>query len=309
LINAEQKNICPQPNLASGFSAFLSAIAKLPAHKHQNTIVMHEEAFASMGFVVTALTKTYGLRLVLIKDCPNNIDAWMEAFEQHSVLACLVTHVHSNTSLKSDVSPICSMARQFEAFALVDIAQSVGITPVDVKYWQADAVFGSCVKWLCGGPGAGFMYVKDALLESLQPDPVGWFSHQNPFEFNIENFVFADTAMRFWGGTPSIAPYVMACASIKLMRQLGIDNIVRRNRSLKETLLQALPQTHPSKDLLDVYKDQGGTLCLRPLDYDKTVSTLTTNKIQHDQRGDIFRISLHVMNTEDEARRIAECFV
>ena len=93
------------------------------------------------------------------------------------------------------------------------------------------------------------------------------------------------------------------------MRQLGIDNIVRRNRSLKETLLQALPQTHPSKDLLDVYKDQGGTLCLRPLDYDKTVSTLTTNKIQHDQRGDIFRISLHVMNTEDEARRIAECFV
>lgn len=309
LINTRRQNICPQPNLASGFSAFLSAIAKLTAHKHQNTILMHEDAFASMGFVVTALSKTYGLRLLLIKGDPNNLDAWMIAFEQHSVLACLISHVHSNTSVKSDVRQLCSLAKQFESFALVDIAQSAGVVPVDVNDWQADAVFGSCVKWLCGGPGAGFMYIQDSLLPSLQPDPVGWFSHQNPFEFNIENFVYAETAMRFWGGTPSVAPYVMAAASIKLIRQLGLKNIVKRNQELKLMLLNNLVDNQVNKKLISTLANQGGTLCLEAFDAQNTLQLLNKHKVKFDQRGDVFRISLHIMNTQKEARLIASCFI
>ena len=125
---------------------------------------MHQDAFASMGFVVTGLAQAYGLELVLIQDDPNSLDAWDMELAKGNVLACLFTHVHSNTSIKSDLVQLVKLAKSHSTYALVDIAQSVGVVPVDSKEWGADAIFGSCVKWLCGGPGAGFMFIMYPLI-------------------------------------------------------------------------------------------------------------------------------------------------
>lgn len=135
VVRADTIDICPQTNLAQAFHSFLSAIAKLPKHKHQRVILMHEDAFASMGFVVNGLKQAYQLELVLVKGNPNDIEPWLQALEQHKVLACLFTHVHSNTSVVSNVTELCSLAKQFEAFSMVDVAQSIGI--VDVKIGRA----------------------------------------------------------------------------------------------------------------------------------------------------------------------------
>jgi len=309
VINAPHHLICPQINLASGFYAFLTAVAKLPAHKHQSTILMHKDAFASMGFVVTGLANTFNLKLHLIEGEPNDIDAWYRAFENQNVLACLVTHVHSNTSVKSNVAQICKMAKQFEAFACVDIAQSVGIVPVDVKQWQADAVFGSCVKWLCGGPGAGFMYVKDALLPSLEPDPIGWFSHENPFEFDIENYRAAQDAKRFWGGTPSIAPYVIATASINTLLMLTLPAVVTHNELMKQAIAQALPENRLYAEIKEHCASFGGSLCIPAIDNARAKAKLDQNRVKYDCRGNVFRLSLHIINTQEEALIIGECFI
>ncbi|MFT6268962.1 MAG: selenocysteine lyase/cysteine desulfurase [Alphaproteobacteria bacterium] len=308
VLNAPARLICPQVNLASGFYGFLTAIAKLPSHKHQSTILMHKDAFASMGFVVTGLAKTFNLKLHLIEGDPNDIDAWYTAFENHQVLACLVTHVHSNTSVKSNVAEICNIAKQFEAFACVDIAQSAGVVPVDVIHWQADAVFGSCVKWLCGGPGAGFMYVKEILIATLEPDPIGWFSHQNPFEFDITHYVAADDAKRFWGGTPSIAPYVMATASIKTMLGLELPRVVTHNALMKEIMADTLPKHNTYAYIKEHHSRFGGSLCIPANDHTKTQAKLAEHSVKYDCRGNVFRLSLHVINTEEEAIIIGECF-
>lgn len=312
LINCEPSTVCPQSNLGSGFSAFLGALSKrekTEAHPHErNVVLMHRDAFASMGFVVQGLSKTYGLKLVLIESDPNDLDAWTQALEKNQVLACLFTHVHSNTSVKSDVKRLCELAHIFESFALVDIAQSAGIVEIDIEAWDADAVFGSCVKWLCGGPGAGFMQVKASLNRELAPDPVAWFSHKNPFEFDIEHFEFDDSARRFWGGTPSVAPYAMAAASINCMRCLGISNVVTHNHSLRQHLLNSLSANNQNRQLIDKLNQLGGSLCLEAQNAERTHKMLTENQVRFDERNTIFRISLHLTNTLEDAEIIASCF-
>jgi kynureninase len=308
LINATANEICPQPNLASGFSAYLTAIAKLPENQGKCRILMHQDAFASMGFVVTGLAKSYGLELILVQGNPNNLYAWTTELAKGHVLACLFTHVHSNTSIKSNIVRLVKLAKEHDTYALVDIAQSVGIVPVDAREWGADAIFGSCVKWLCGGPGAGFMFIEAAQIVKLNPDPVGWFSHQNPFEFDITHYVAATNARRFWGGTPSVASYVAACASINMMLDIGVAQVARHNVELKRYLLQCLPSNVTMKPSEDELYHQGGSLCIGCDDMNAAAIKLNEAGVRYDRRGDIFRLSLHISNSLDDAEKIADCF-
>ncbi|MBF7074255.1 aminotransferase class V-fold PLP-dependent enzyme [Glaciecola sp. MH2013] len=310
LINASADQICPQVNLASGFSSYLSAIAKLAEHSTKRVVLMNEDAFASMGFVVSGLAQSHGLILELISADPNDESAWHSRLCQGDVLACLFTHVHSNTSIKSDIAKLIPLAQESDAFALVDIAQSVGVVPVDVSAWGADAVFGSCVKWLCGGPGAGFMYVKKDDIESLEPDLTAWFSHANPFEFDITHYKPANSAKRFWGGTPSIASYICANASINIFLSIGIGKIAAHNLALKRYLLTQLAGASeltiaPTHEQI---LSQGGSICVGAKNMEATAHRLQQAGVRFDQRGNIFRISLHIMNTEADADIIASCF-
>lgn len=308
LLNCASDEVCPQPNLASGFSAYLSAIAKLPRNKNKRRILMHEDAFASMGFVVKGLAETYQLELHLVTTNPNNHDAWEAELAGNDVLACLFTHVHSNTSIKSDVEPLITLAKKYHAYALVDVAQSVGVVPIDAQRWKADAIFGSSVKWLCGGPGAGFMTLTCDQIDELHPDPIGWFSHQNPFEFDINHYAPATTAKRFWGGTPSVASYVTATAAIDTILNIGVEKIAQHNMDLKCYLLSKLPLEVSIKPSANELQQQGGSICIGCDDMDNTALKLANAGVRFDRRGDIFRLSLHIMNDKHDADIIARCF-
>ncbi|MDT0594379.1 aminotransferase class V-fold PLP-dependent enzyme [Glaciecola petra] len=314
LVNAKESEVCPQSNLASGFSSFLSAIAKRPETRQQRVVVMHEDAFASMGFVVTGLAHSYQLELVLVKGAANNIEAWREICEKHDVLACLITHVHSNTSIKSDIPTIVDAIREFTPYICVDVAQSIGIVPVDFANWQVEAIFGSCVKWLCGGSGAGFMVVNANIVTTLQADLLGWFSHENPFEFDMTHYKNAKDAKRFWGGTPSVAPYVLANASIEVLKKISYQYLVTHNYSLKQTLINKLSEeclAHSAYAFLnqsEISKATGGSLCIQAANTSITIKKLKHHHVRFDQRNGLFRISLHVMNTPEEAEIIAACF-
>jgi selenocysteine lyase/cysteine desulfurase len=309
LINANADEICPQPNLATGFSAYLSALAKLPKNKNKRRVLMHQDAFASMGFVVIGLAQVYGLELVLIQGAPNNLEAWDKELAKGNTLACLFTHVHSNTSIKSDLIPLVDLAKSHSTYAMVDIAQSVGVVPVDSKECGADAIFGSCVKWLCGGPGAGFMFIKANHIIELEPDPVGWFSHENPFEFDITHYTPANNARRFWGGTPSVAPYVSACASINMILEIGVEHIAQHNLDLKRRVLNNLPNHVTIKPNEADLVEQGGSLCIGCDDMEMAAEKLNKAGVRYDRRGNIFRLSLHIMNIADDADVITSCFL
>jgi selenocysteine lyase/cysteine desulfurase len=152
------------------------------------------------------------------------------------------------------------------------------------------------------------MYTHANHTAKLNPDPVGWFSHQNPFEFDIAHFAPANTARRFWGGTPSVASYITAKASIDLMLTIGIENIAKHNMELKRYLLQSLPSSVEIKPSFEELRKQGGSMCVGCDDMDTVASKLNRAGVRYDRRGDIFRISLHIMNTIEDVDTIARCF-
>jgi len=276
-----------QPNLSAGLSKYLLS---LPCGDKPLKILMHATAFPSMGFVVSALPSE-GYELVLIpEELPaHDPEVWAEYLQD--VHIALITHVHSMTGVLSPVEDIARIAKNKGVKVLVDVAQSAGIIPIHLPSWGVDAVFGSCIKWLCGGPGAGWMWIKGETLSGLTPITAGWFSHANPFEFDIRNFEFSETAKMFWDGTPSVAPYAMALGGIETVLDIGIENI--RAHSLK--LLQIVkPDFEFSKN--------GGTLCFDAgHKADDIENGLKRLKAKFDRRGNTLRLSFHVTNSEDEA--------
>lgn len=290
LLHGSAADFCPQPNLSAGLTKYLTA---LPSPGQRSQILMHAHAFPSMGFVAQALgSRGYTLSLIPADRPEHQAEVWEDYLTDKTACA-MITHAHSNTGRLSPVKDIIGLCRKRGVSPLVDIAQSVGVIPINVRDWDADLVLGSCVKWLCGGPGAGFMWVHPDRLSDLQPEDVGWFSHSNPFEFDITHFDYHPTARRFWGGTPSVAPYATALGGIETISDIGVGTIRAHNLRLMQSLEPDLNPAH-----------QSGTLCL-PITAAQNDS-LTLEQFQYDRRGDIARLSFHIYNTPAQAERLAE---
>jgi selenocysteine lyase/cysteine desulfurase len=204
------------------------------------------------------------------------------------------------------VAEIAKLCREREILCVVDVAQSAGILPLDLRGVGVDVALGSCIKWLCGGPGAGFLWIRRELAEELEPIDVGWFSHEDPFEMDIHSFRYASGAARFWGGTPSVAPFVIAAASLRHIHALGVEAIRAHNRRLVQAFRDALSPAWRSR--LPAWPT-GGTLCI-PLggEFDEVTTSLAQAGVQFDTRGDVIRVSFHAANSDDDALRVARAW-
>jgi len=295
---------CPQTNISSGLTKILSALPQAPGRK--GTLLAAEETFPSVGFVLRQAERSgYLLRLISRERPPDDIRTWSEELTS-DVRAVLVTHVHSNSGRVAPVADIARLCAERDVLCIVDVAQSAGILPISVPALGASVVLGSCVKWLCGGPGAGFMWIRNDLIETLQPTDVGWFSHADPFEMDIHSFRYAHDARRFWGGTPSIAPFVIATASLRLIRELKVDAILAHNRRLIQAFTEELP--HAWRARLPTWPI-GGTLCI-PLgaELQPISAALSAAGVQFDARGDVIRISFHACNSVEDAIHVARAW-
>ncbi|MDV6331988.1 aminotransferase class V-fold PLP-dependent enzyme [Asticcacaulis sp. 201] len=288
LLGGRAADYCPQPNVSAGLFALLSG---LTPRDGRDTIVMSPQAFPSLGFVAQQAQRL-GFRFRLVDGDPAHVANWDAALAP-DVAVVVVMHVHSNTSIVSPVAAIAELARARGIFSIVDVAQSAGLLPIDVSAWRADALVGSCIKWLCGGPGAGFLWCP----HDLKPLNVGWFSHEDPFAFDIRDFRYATDARRFWGGTPSVAPYVLATSGVKTIAAIGVEAVLAHNRALIARI-----------DAED-RSGKGGTLCHIPTDIEKTMAALIQAGCRFDRRGDTLRLSFHIYNTSTDADIVARCLV
>jgi selenocysteine lyase/cysteine desulfurase len=304
LLGGTPGEYCPQANLSSGLSKLLLALPTSPAQRR--TLLAAEDSFPSLGFVLQKAERVgFETRLVPRARLPDDLDTWRDALTP-DVRVALVTHVHSNTGRVAPVAEIARLCAQREILCVVDVAQSAGILPLPIPELGADVVLGSCIKWLCGGPGAGFLWIRPGLVENLEPIDVGWFSHQNPFEMDIHSFRYAKDAQRFWGGTPSVAPFVIAAASLRHIHDLGVGQIHAHNRQLVRAFTDALPPARRAR--LPAWPI-GGTLCIAlGADFDAVTRALTAAGAQFDSRGDVIRLSFHASNTEDDALRVARAW-
>jgi kynureninase len=221
----------------------------------------------------------------------------------------LITHVLYGNSRLNPVAEIVRYAQRHEVFTLVDVAQSVGVVPIDLRAWNADFVVGSAIKWLCGGPGAGFLWANPTGVERFEPSDVGWFSHEDPFEFRIQNFRYAADARRFWGGTPSVLPYVIARASIDLVNRVGVANVREHNRALTERLVRAALERGLTLRTPHDPARRGGTVCIAFQDPQRVYQQLKEAKIFVDVRPAYgVRFSPHIYTDAEEIDRAIASF-
>lgn len=303
LFNANSNEFCPQTNLSS---ALTKIIYSLPKQSGKNTILLAEQDFPSMGFVLDRATRSgYELKYIPRDADLRNIDTWAE-YLTDDVRCVLVTHVYSNTSCQAPVAEITRLTRERNIISVVDLAQSCGIVPIDFNSWRADFVLGSCVKWLCGGPGAAYLWVSPEQVAQYEPVDVGWFSHQNPFEFDIHHFQYAEGVTRFWGGTPSVLPYVLAANSIETMIDIGLDTIREHNVRLTQKIVDVV-----SDEILQTPRnpnERGGTLVLNfGDDQQRIADRLTEEKVYFDVRPTGIRLSPHIYNSVEEIDIVLDC--
>jgi selenocysteine lyase/cysteine desulfurase len=303
LLGGRAADYCPQTNLSSGLAKLLPA---LPKSNERTVLLAAEDSFPSLAFVLQKSRQIgFDTRFIPNIHDPSILTTWDDALTS-DVAAVLVTHAHSNTGLVAPVAKIASLCRERGIRCIVDVAQSAGILPLSVAEIGSDIVLGSCIKWLCGGPGAGFMWISPTLLERLAPLDVGWFSHDDPFEFDVHSFRYATDARRFWGGTPSVAPYAIAAESMRLIADIGVAAVRAHNVKLMEIFRDELPP--PWRQRIDLDRI-GGTICLALGDAQAQVMrSLRASAVRVDYRGGAVRLSFHIYNTAAEAALIARCW-
>ncbi|WP_374353462.1 aminotransferase class V-fold PLP-dependent enzyme [Chitinimonas sp.] len=296
LLHGDAALFCPQTNLSSALGKVLSA---LPKRAGAQKILLSEHDFPSLGFVAEQ-AKRLGYELAWLPREADHTDpqAWADAMAP-DVQWLLITQVQSNTGVQVPVAEIVAEAAQRDILTVVDVAQSVGILPIDLGEWNASFVIGSCVKWLCGGPGAGFLWVNPHLLGQCQPADVGWFSHENPFEFDIHHFAYHPSALRFWGGTPSVLPYVLASHSINYLSRHGIAQVRAHNLALTQRLIDGCAPAHIVSPH-GAAQRSGTVIAHFGERQDAVIAALRAAQIRFDVRGLGLRLSPHLYNSVDD---------
>src|SRR5207249_137458 len=145
-----------------------------------------------------------------------------------------ISHVLFKNGEIQNVEPIVRRAHEVGAHVVLDCYQSAGVVPFDVTELDVDFAVGGSVKWLCGGPGAGWLYVRPDLAERLEPTLVGWQGHARPFAFETE-LEYAPGAARFLTGTPNVPALYAATAGYDVIDEVGVDQI--REHSMHQTEL------------------------------------------------------------------------
>ncbi|MHB1242084.1 MAG: aminotransferase class V-fold PLP-dependent enzyme [Gaiellaceae bacterium] len=190
----------------------------------RNRVVYERANFPSVRYLYQAQPD---LEAVVCEDD----DAIVEAIDERTLLVP-ISHVLFKSGEIQDVERIVRRAHEAGAHVILDAYQSAGIVPLDVTALNVDFAVGGSVKWLCGGPGNGWLYVRPDLAERLEPAFTGWQAHASPFAFE-EEMRYADGAGRFLTGTPNVPALYAATAGYDLIEEIGVERI--RANSLRQT--------------------------------------------------------------------------
>jgi kynureninase len=164
-------------------------------------------------------------------------EAFAERIDDRTAMV-VTTHLFYTTGYLQDVRAIAGAAHRHGALCVIDGYQTVGCVPIDVAQLDCDAFVGGCLKWLSGGPGTAFMYVRPELLSGTNPRGTGWFATRDPFTFTLETLDFAPDARRLETGTWAVPSHYAALAGLELILEVGVERIQERLRDLTGRILE-----------------------------------------------------------------------
>ena len=164
-------------------------------------------------------------------------EAFAERIDSSTALVA-TTHLFYTTGYLQDARAIADAAHAAGALCLIDGYQTCGCVPLDVRAMDCDAFVGGCLKWVSGGPGNAFLYVRPELIPRTRPHGTGWFATRDPFSFTLQELTFADDARRLETGTWAMACHYVGLAGLELVLEVGIENIQERLRDLTDRIFE-----------------------------------------------------------------------
>jgi kynureninase len=305
IIGADPGTVVMHQNVSICESLIISCLEPTP---QRNKIVYSELNFPSVMYVYEAHARDGRLRIETVKSDDGitiPLERMLEAIDESTLLVPF-SHVLFKSAFLQDAKAIIDRAHEVGAMVVLDTYQSAGTVPFSVKELNADFATGGSVKWLCGGPGAGYLYVRPDLQQKLEPKTTGWMAHESPFAFDT-SLRYASNITRFLHGSPAIPALYAAQSGYKIVNEIGVDRI--RQKSVRQTdLLIALAEeagfevTSPKES-----ERRGGTVTVAHENASSMAKELVRREFVIDYRpGAGVRISPHFYTTDEELMLVIE---
>ena len=283
-------------------AAHMAVLSMLPPPATRDTIVCSAADFPSLIYLFRA-QEALGYRVCIVEaniDHTADAERIADAIDERTALVA-ISHVLFRSSFVLDPSPIVARAHEFGALVALDLYQAAGIIPVDVVSLDVDFAAGGCLKWLCGGPGNAFLYVRADHLASRRPRFTGWTSHPQPFAFSLDDFEPPPDARRMQTGTPAIPAYYAALPGLRLLGAVGMRAIRDASTQMTTRLIELVDEfgfhTVASRDPSRL----AGAVAVLVPDALPVARTLNANDIVVDYRPEVgIRVAPHAYNTIEE---------
>lgn len=228
------------------------------------------------------------------------IDRMLAAIDEQTLLVS-VSHVIFRSSFIQDLKAITARAHEVGALVVADVYQSTGTVPLNVREIGLDFATGGSVKWLCGGPGAGYLYVRRDLWPQLEPRLTGWLAHEDPFSFEMGPNKYADNIYRFLNGTPNVPGMYAAMSGYEIVNQIGVDAI--REKSIRQTsrLIEITEDAGFKVNCPKDPADRGGTVVIDVPHGQQVTTELLRRDFLCDYRpGAGIRVAPHFYSKDEE---------
>jgi kynureninase len=295
MIGADRHDVA----LCASTSAALATLGSAFDYGRRNRVVIAELDFPTVAYQWMVRP---GVELVRVpSDDGISIDPErMAAAIDDRTAIVAISHVFYTTGAIQQTTAIAEAARRHGAFFLIDAYQSAGQVPIDVQALGADALVTGPLKWLLGGPGLAYLYVREDWWRRLTPTITGWFAARDQFAFDIHHFEFKEDARRFELGTPALPTVHSALGGQSIIDEAGMAAIRQRNSNLTEHLIGRLTERGFSVRGAAAPADRSALVMIEHSRHAEAVQHLADAGIIVDHRPGYVRVSPHFYNTRDE---------
>ena len=272
----------------------------------RNRIVMSDLEFPSNMYLFEGFRR-YGADVVYVKSpdaMRTDLDALLAAIDERTALVPL-SYVLFKSAYIQKIAAVIEKAHRVGARVILDLYQAAGTVPLEVEHLGAEFAVGGSVKWLCGGPGAGYLYVRPDLANELKPGIVGWAAHAEPFEFMTGEILYAASPERFQSGTPNVPSIYSARAGYEIVGEIGVPAIREKSLRLTRRLMDLAKESGYRVNTPQEDDERGGAVIIDVPEGKMVAAELIRREVIIDYRpGAGIRMAPHFYNTVEENERV-----
>jgi kynureninase len=298
LINAPKGSVSTHQNVTTCEAVIASC---LDFSGKRNKVVYSDLNFPSVMYFWEA-QRPLGARVHMVKTDGISVptEQLLDAIDEETLIVP-ISHVIFRSAYINDAAAIVEKAHRVGAYVMLDTFHSAGTMPVDVQKLNTDFACGGVLKWLCGGPGVGFLYVRSDLGKKLEPRFTGWMGHQHPFDFEIGPNRYTDPPFRFMNGTPHIPALEAARPGIAIITEAGVANIREKSKRQTARLVELADQHGWRVNTPRDPERRGGTVSIDMPDSQAVSQELIRREILIDWRPQAgVRFSPHFYTKDEE---------